>query len=149
MDSICHFRVTLINDVLVKILWVDYFPGLSSADRDLPSSKKTADTSIIKHPDGYLLDLRGCVIQILSGIFLLERDLLSAFCSAFQESCLSLFQPITDMGYSAENGERLVQFIILIGKHAMQKDETWPLALLVGPMLANTFPLIRSRVSKF
>lgn len=158
MDLIRHFRVTLIENVLVKILWQDYFScsneqervpsGLSqySKNSDLPLSK-IVDASNIKYPMSYLQDLRNCVIDILSGIFFLEPNLLSSFCKEFQENCLGLFQLPLNVEAAIESVERVIQFIMLIGQHAARKGETWPLIYLVGPMLAKSFPQIRSLVS--
>ena len=140
-------------------MWHDYFSfvgsntqeittsGLSSDDRDLPLSK-TIEGSSIKYPMSYLHDLRSCIIHIISGIFLLEHGLLSAFCTEFQENCLALFQLATT-GTAAESVERVIQFVVSLGQHATQKGEAWPLVYLVGPMLAKSFPLIRSLVSSY
>ncbi|XP_024020214.1 E3 ubiquitin-protein ligase listerin isoform X1 [Morus notabilis] len=159
VDSIYHFRVTLIDNILVKILWHDYFSFISSnkqesvpselsarssGDRELPLSKKTEEASRIKYPISYLQDLRSCIIDVLSGIFFLEHSLLSAFCTEFHESCLGLFQHAPNTVTAAESVERVTQFIWLLGQHAMQKGESWPLVDLVGPMLAKYFPVIRS-----
>lgn len=164
MDSIYKFQVTLIDNILVKILWHDYFSFVSSnkhesvcsglstvspENKDLPVSKKTEEASRIKYPMSYLQDLRSCIIDVLSGIFFIEHSLLSSFCMEFHESCLGLFQPATISGTEVESVERATQFILFLGQHAMQKGETWPVVYLVGPMLAKSFPLIKSLVSSY
>lgn len=159
MDSIYKFQVTLIDNILVKILWHNYFSFVSShqqesvrsglstvspENRDLPLSKKTEEASRIKYRISYLQDLRSCIIDVLSGIFFVEHSLLSSFCMEFHESCLGLFQPATNSGTEVESVEQATQFILFLGQHAMQKGETWPLVYLVGPMLAKSFPMIKS-----
>uniref|UniRef100_A0A803PV39 E3 ubiquitin-protein ligase listerin n=1 Tax=Cannabis sativa TaxID=3483 RepID=A0A803PV39_CANSA len=149
-DSIHHFRVTLIENVLVKILWQNYFSCIGSNEQQYLSKdsgfplSKTLEASNVKCPITYLQDLKNCIIDILSGIFALEPNLLSGFCMEFQKNCLGLFQLPLNIDPTIESFERVFQFIILIGQHASQKGETWPLAYVVGPMLAKSFPMIRS-----
>ncbi|XP_062086702.1 E3 ubiquitin-protein ligase listerin isoform X2 [Humulus lupulus] len=150
VDSICHFRVTLIENVLVKILWQNYFSYIGSIEQQYLSKdsgfplSKTLEASNVHYSISYLQDLKNCIIDILSGIFALEADLLSVFCMEFQKNCLGLFQLPLNIDPANESVERVIQFIILIGQHASQKGETWPLVYVVGPMLAKSFPLIRS-----
>lgn len=161
MDSVCHFRVTLIDSVLVKILWEDYLFTVSSnkqekissalfvdssKDRSLSFNKKTEESSNFNHPC-YSQELGKCIINILSGLHMLEHDLLSAFCVEFQENCLGFFQYAENMEIKTQSVEQVIQFILLIGQHALQKGETWPLVYLIGPMLAKSFPKIKSLVS--
>ncbi|XP_048324435.2 E3 ubiquitin-protein ligase listerin [Ziziphus jujuba] len=159
VDSMHHFRVTVIDSVLVKILWKDYLfsvslkkpdrvsSGLSvdsSEDSSLSFNGKTAEPSNIRYPLSYSQELGKCIINILSGIFWLEHDLLSSFCTEFQENCLGLFQHAENVERKTEKIKQVNQFILLMGQHAMQKGENWPLVYLVGPMLAKSFPMIRS-----
>lgn len=161
VDSISHFQVTLVKDVLVKLLWQDYLfssgskhsekiitrTSADSCENGLTSNKKTVETLNIMYPMSYLRELGNCIVGILSGIYLLKHDLLTAFCAEFQESCLGLFHNAGNLATESECAERLIQFISLLGEHAMQKGRSWPLVCLVGPMLAKSFPLMRSHVS--
>ncbi|PON41842.1 Vacuolar protein sorting-associated protein [Parasponia andersonii] len=158
VDTLFHFRVTLIENVLVKILWRNYVTficsneqervpfGLSqhsSKSSDLPLSM-IVEASNIKYPIGYLQDLRNSIIDLLSGIFLLEPDLLSTFRMEFQDNCLGFFAVPLNKETATESVERVIQFIMLMGQHAVQKGESWPLVYLVGPTLAKSFPRIRA-----
>ncbi|KAL5580602.1 hypothetical protein UlMin_013044 [Ulmus minor] len=150
-DSICSFREALIDNILVQTLWGDYLSFIgskkqdrvlsvcSSDDGDLPLSKKTVEASNIKYPMSYLQELGNCIIEILSGLVLLEHNLLSSFCAEFQNNFLDLL-----LGAQAESVELIIQFILLLEKHAVQKGETWPLVFLVGPTVVKCFPHIRS-----
>jgi hypothetical protein len=48
---------------------------------------------------------------------------------------------------TTENVEQVIKFLSLLEKHSVRKCESWPLVYVVGPMLAKSFPLIRSHVS--
>ncbi|CAL8160412.1 unnamed protein product [Prunus armeniaca] len=161
VDSVSHFQVTLVKNVLVKLLWHDYlfssssklkektFSSLSadSCESGLTSNKKTVETTNIMYPMSYLQELGNCIVGILSGIYLLEHDLLTAFSAEFQESCVGLFHNAGNLETESECAERVNQFISLLGEFAMQKGRSWPLVCLVGPMLAMSFPLMRSHDS--
>ncbi|XP_024158804.1 E3 ubiquitin-protein ligase listerin isoform X2 [Rosa chinensis] len=161
VDSISDFQATLVKNVLVKLLWQDYIfssssrkeektsPGLSvdSCESDLASNKKTVETLNITYPMSYFRELANCIVGVLSGIDLLEHDLLSAFAAEFQENCQSFFQHASNLERESEFAERVIQFISLLGEHAMQNGRGWPLASLVGPMLVNSFALMRSHDS--
>lgn len=161
MDSIGDFRATLVKNVLVKLLWQDFLfsgssknkektaPGLSadSCESDLASNRKTIETLNITYPMSYFRELVNCIVGLLSGIYSLDHDLLSAFSAEFQENCQSWFQHASNLERENECAERVIQFISLLGEHAIQSGESWPLASLVGPMLANSFTLMRSHVS--
>lgn len=164
VDSIHHFQVTLIDNILVKLLWQDYtffvslnnqdkvFSGISadsSENSDLPSNEKKVETLTIKYPMRYLRDLGECIIGILSGISLVEHDLLSAFTVEFQETCLVMLQQTEDKERSTARLERVTHFISLLEQHAIHRGENWLLVDLVGPMLVKSFPLIRSIVSYY
>ncbi|RVX22716.1 E3 ubiquitin-protein ligase listerin [Vitis vinifera] len=158
VDAIHHFRVTLIDSVLVKLFWHEYMSFSSSKNQDVvlwgnskdPSEsstqlvhKRAMEKQNIKYPKSYAQDLGKCIIEILSGIYLLDHDLLSAFCSTFQENCLEIVKQ-TENREKSENVEQIVKFLLLVEQYAVLKDETWPLIHLVGPMLSKSFPLIRS-----
>lgn len=101
----------------------------------------------IKYPMSYLQDLRKCIVEILSGIHLVKHDLLSVFSMEFQKDCISMFHLTESMGVASETIELIIGFILELEQLSVDKDDTWPLVLLVGPTLANTFPIIRSLVS--
>ncbi|XP_050367875.1 E3 ubiquitin-protein ligase listerin isoform X2 [Argentina anserina] len=161
VDSISVFRATLVKNVLVKLLWQDYIsssssrkkekmsPGSSvdSRESDLASNKKTVESLNIMYPMSYFSELANCIVGALSGIHLLEQDLLSAFAAEFQENCQNFVQHASNLERESEFAERVIQFISLLAEHSMQNGGDWPLALLVGPMLANSFALMRSRDS--
>lgn len=157
VDSIFHFRVALVDDILLKLLWQDYlFFGCSKGqnsqvsrmstnppeDGNLPSNVKKSDTLNMKYPKSYFQELGKCIVEILSGIYLLEHDLLSSFCTTFHETCLQVVQQKENLGLFSE--EQIIKFLSLLEQHAIQKGEDWPLVYLVGPMLAKAFPMIKS-----
>ncbi|KAK9280494.1 hypothetical protein L1049_014186 [Liquidambar formosana] len=159
VDTIYHFQVTLVNNILVKLLWHDYLLFGSSKNQDSDLSGKSRDTSvdsvqhsyentvetlIIKYPKSYMQELGKCIIEILSGIYSLGDVLLSAFSATFQENCLEIFQQTENIERLPESVDHVIKFLLLVEQHAVQKGETWPLIHLVGPMLAKAFPLIRS-----
>ncbi|KAK6234537.1 hypothetical protein SCA6_009874 [Theobroma cacao] len=146
VDSISHFRITLINNILVKLLWQDYISSVSLKDQDSdqPLHGKTMETQNIKYPISYLQELGKCIVEILSGIYSLEQDLLSFFCMAFQETCQGLLQEKVVTEQTTLNMEPIIKFLSLVDRHVNQKGEAWPLLHLVGPMLYTSFPLIRS-----
>ncbi|XP_038895284.1 E3 ubiquitin-protein ligase listerin isoform X5 [Benincasa hispida] len=150
-DDLAHFQVTLVDVILVKLLWKDYLhvQCLKNQDRavskDAPFNNKMAEEiPSIKYPMSYLQDLRKCIVEILSGIHLVNHDLLSVFAMEFQKNCISMFQLTESIGVASETVEQIIGFILELEQLSMDKDDTWPLVLLVGPTLANTFPIIRS-----
>lgn len=153
-DDFAHFQVTLVDVILVKLLWKDYIhvQCLKNQDRalseDAPlNNKRTAEIPSTKYPISYLQDLRKCIVESLSGIHLVKRDLLSVFAMEFQKNCISMFQLTENIEVASETIEQIIGFILELEQLSMDKDDTWPLVLLVGPTLANTFPIIRSLVS--
>ncbi|PRQ33831.1 hypothetical protein RchiOBHm_Chr5g0061981 [Rosa chinensis] len=87
----------------------------------------------------YFRELVNCIVEVLSGIYLLEHDLLLAFSAEFQENCQNFFQHASNMERESEYAELVIQFILLLGEQAMQNGESWPLASGVGPMVEDTF----------
>ncbi|XP_059626408.1 E3 ubiquitin-protein ligase listerin isoform X2 [Cornus florida] len=159
VDAIHQFHVTLIEKILLKHMWYDYLLFVSSKDPDRVSlgqsrylskgsiqlsHKETIDTLNVKYSIGYLQDLGKCIIEILSGIYSLQHDLLLPFCTTFQENCVEIIQQIDNMQSTTDNIERVIKFLLLLEQHAVQKGETWPLVHLIGPMVAKSFPLIRT-----
>lgn len=159
-DAIHSLQVTLIDKIVLKLLWHDYLPiNLAKQDRVIsgqsrdpsennvqPLHEETAELKI-KYPMGYMQDLGTCIIEILSGIYSLEHGLLFPFCAVFQENCLEIFQQTENIENSSEIIERVINFLLLLEEHAVQKGEQWPLIKMVGPMLGKLFPLSRTHVS--
>ncbi|XP_052185068.1 E3 ubiquitin-protein ligase listerin isoform X2 [Diospyros lotus] len=155
--AVHSFRVTLVDKILLKLLWPNYLPlgskgneGVfseqsrgSSKGSSQPFYEETLETLKIKYPMGYVQDLGRCITEILSCIYSLESDLLLAFCTAFQENCFEVFQKTEHIESSSEIIERVIKFLLLLGQHSVQKGEKWPLVNLVGPMLAKSFSLIQ------
>ncbi|KAE8722748.1 E3 ubiquitin-protein ligase listerin [Hibiscus syriacus] len=146
VDSISYFRITLVNDILVKLLWQDYLSSVSSKDLDSDEliRGKTTEMQNIKYSISYLQELGKCIVEILSGIYLLEEDLLSFFCVAVQEACDRLLQKKVTTEPPTLNIEPIITFLFLVDLHAKRKGESWPFLHLVGPMLAKCFSLVRS-----
>lgn len=137
-ESINQFQVTLVDDILVGLLWRDYV-----------CTQKISDTSNMKHSVTYKLELGKCIIQILSGVFQFKKDLFSAFGVAFQETILGLLQEREDTEVCTEIVKRVTEFLFLLKQHAIKKGERWPLIYLVGPALSKSYPMIRSQVSNY
>ncbi|CAI0399632.1 unnamed protein product [Linum tenue] len=145
VDAMQRFRVTLVGDILVKLLWRDYLFSGGFNHQDAGSSvKKTTPSVNLKYPWSYLEELRNCVIEILSESYLTEYDVLSPYSVAFREDCVGMFQQTANAEERAEHVERIIKFLSLLEQFSVKKGEAWPLVQLVGPMLANSFPLIKS-----
>ncbi|CDP04076.1 unnamed protein product [Coffea canephora] len=154
LDAIQHLQYALTDEVLLKLMWCEYSQFVSPKDKSamVPgaspvSSEDTIQTSNMertenlkmKYPVGYEQDLGKCIVEILSGVYSLENNLLSVFCSVFQNHCIEIFQQIESSG----NVEVVIRFVLLLDQHVVKKGETWPLDYLVGPTLAKSFPLIK------
>ncbi|XP_047330718.1 E3 ubiquitin-protein ligase listerin isoform X2 [Impatiens glandulifera] len=147
--DIHQFHVTLIEKVLLKLLWCDFMPLVSLKTEDKLSLGQLGkpregiiNTSETNCPTGYIEDLGKCIINILSGIYVLNHDLLLNFCSEFQENCLNILQQSTTLEY-AELVGRIIKFFTLLGQHDALKCEEWPLVQIVGPILVRSFSLIK------
>ncbi|XP_057953322.1 E3 ubiquitin-protein ligase listerin [Malania oleifera] len=158
VETIHHFQVTLIDSILVNALWHDYLLPPSSKRQETvcsgksgdpseesvePLHRKTMETLNSKYSMIYLTELGKCVTEILSGIYPLDHNLLFTFCATFKENCLAICQQLENTERCSENVERIINFLLLVDQHAVQKGETWPFIRLVGPMLSKSFPLIR------
>ncbi|XP_042478735.1 E3 ubiquitin-protein ligase listerin [Macadamia integrifolia] len=156
VDAISHFQVSLIENILL-LLWHDYllvvnpnsqgsvfsgkFNGGSSADSIHPSGESAKER---RYPMGGMEELGKCIVGILSDLSTKEGNLLSTFCVKFQEDCLEMLRQEEHLQKSSEHIEQVVNFLSLLGKEAVQKGEKWPLDYLAGPLMAKSFPLIRS-----
>ncbi|KAJ1437516.1 Zinc finger, RING-type [Sesbania bispinosa] len=152
-ESISHFQVTLVDNVLVKILWQDFLTTGSSKSYGIINSGKAADSSEenvshnkkvdmlnTKYPMPYLQELGKCFVEILLGIYILDSNLLSVFTVKLEDNCKINLQQAGNM----EIVERITFFMALLEQHAVMKGATWPLVYIVGPMLAKSFSIIRS-----
>ncbi|KAK7276086.1 hypothetical protein RIF29_17218 [Crotalaria pallida] len=153
-DSISHFRTNLVDNVVVKVLWQDFLTIGSSKGFDMINSEKAADSSVVdvspnkktvdmlntKHLMPYLQELGRCCVEILSGIYILDNNLLSVFVVELEENCRGILQQAGNV----EIVERIILFMLLLEQHAVLKGATWPLVYIVGPMLAKSFSIIRS-----
>ncbi|KAL6967782.1 RING-type E3 ubiquitin transferase [Sarracenia purpurea var. burkii] len=157
-DAIRSLQVTLIDKILLKLTWHDYVQLSSKKQQCVFSGElngisqfnvqsfpeETGETLKVNYPIGYMQNLGKCIVEILSGIYLLEHDLLLPFCTVFQENCLEIFQQAENVESSSEIIDRVIKILLLLEQHAVQKGEQWPLVNVVGPTLAKSFPLIRT-----
>lgn len=154
LDSNYSYQRTLVDDILLGLLWQEYLQvsGLKNkgiADSSCTSNrvnnsiqsvhKESREAMNCSHASDYEKSLGTCIIKILSGINFLQDDLLQIFCSKFQADCLDIFQ---QMECSSLYVQCFVNFFLLLDQHAMQREETWPLVDLVGPTLEKVFPII-------
>ncbi|KAK7321403.1 hypothetical protein VNO77_32021 [Canavalia gladiata] len=148
-DLISHFRVALVDNVLVKLLWQDFLTTGSLKANDIINSDSSGEnvshnTKVemlnTKYPMPYLQELGKCFVEILLGIYILDSNLLSVFIVELEDNCMRILQQAGNM----EIVERIILFMLLLEQHAVMKGATWPLAYIVGPMLAKSFSIIRS-----
>ncbi|KAK3022274.1 hypothetical protein RJ639_045381, partial [Escallonia herrerae] len=158
LDVVDNFRRTLVDKILLKILWHDYLLFIIPRNEEREGSGKSQDsyggsslpfhneamkTFDFNDPLGYVQNFGKCIIEILSGIVSLEPDLLLVFCSTFEENCLDIFQRPEDRE-SPGSVQHIIKFLLLVDQYAVQKGETWPLEHVMGPMLAKSFQLIKT-----
>ncbi|XP_010256980.1 PREDICTED: E3 ubiquitin-protein ligase listerin [Nelumbo nucifera] len=158
VDAISHFQIGLVQNILVTLLWHDYLlvvhpkghggvsygNSICSFENNTQAFQETKmDPVTIKYPMGYLQDLGKCIIGILSEFSSKECDLLDPFSASFQEDILEILRQ-EHLQKLSEHVEQVVNFLILLDEYAVQKGERWPLVYLSRPMVANSFPLIRS-----
>lgn len=151
-DAISNFNSSLIDQILLKLLWHDYLLFENSKDKDDSSSGSSLNqgSTLILNTNnsvGYLQDLGNCIIEILSGINSLEHSMLFLFSSAFQETCLDIFQLPESSIKDVEQIKRVTDFLLLLDQQVVRKGENWPFSDLVGPTLVKCFPLIKKHVS--
>ncbi|GAU13221.1 hypothetical protein TSUD_245910 [Trifolium subterraneum] len=152
-DSISHFRVALVDNIVVKLVWRDFLTTGSSKGYDIINTGKESDSSEKnvshskkadmlnkKYPVAYLQELGKCFVEILLSIHILDANLLSVFTVELEDNCTSVLQQPGNV----EIVEQIILFMLLLEQHAVIKGATWPLAYIVGPMLAKSFSIIRS-----
>ncbi|KAL1217589.1 E3 ubiquitin-protein ligase listerin [Cardamine amara subsp. amara] len=140
-NSIHDLQVGLIDKVLVKILWADFFE-LSKGSIP-PIQRKSAETLSIGNSVRYLQELGRCILEILSKINLLEQNLLSFFCESVQESFLNILQQGNLEIVTGSMG-KMIDFLLLLEKYSVLEGQSWPLEQFMGPLLSKAFPWIRS-----
>ncbi|XP_020522309.1 E3 ubiquitin-protein ligase listerin isoform X2 [Amborella trichopoda] len=157
-DDVTKFQLLLIERVLFMLLWREYFSGGNQVERDgLVGSinglignnrdqnpESPLDMRNIKQSQSYIQDLGNYVAQILSDIFRKGHIMLDAFCVSFQRDCLEAIKQLGCPEKSTKHVEQIISFMWLLEKQAVQKGENWPLVYLVGPLLSESFPLIKS-----
>lgn len=156
-DFTRHLRVTLVENVLIKLLWGDFMllphqqnqqrviPGSSSrVSEDTPATEKW-NVETPKYPPSYSHELGRSIVDILSSITTIEYDLLPIFGLAFQESCKEML--VFENGEASIKLERLVQFLLVLERYALRKGEVWPLVYIMRPTLAVSFTSLDSLVS--
>ncbi|XP_028768908.1 E3 ubiquitin-protein ligase listerin [Neltuma alba] len=152
-DSMSQFRVTLVENVLMRLLWQDFFISSDSRGHERVSgkvgdstesnirlNKKTVNMQTAKCPMPYLQELGKCIIEVLVEIHALDHNLLSPVIVEFEENCIKILQEEANK----ERTEVLILFMSLLEQHAVLKGETWPLVSLVGPMLSKSFSFIQA-----
>eukprot|EP00268_Persea_americana_P004589 TRINITY_DN11476_c0_g1_i2.p1 TRINITY_DN11476_c0_g1~~TRINITY_DN11476_c0_g1_i2.p1 ORF type:complete len:1845 (-),score=356.21 TRINITY_DN11476_c0_g1_i2:119-5653(-) len=159
VNTVGQLQVSLIDNVLVMLLWHDYLSVVSSKNQvqclsedsngllevDVqPSDEGQIETLNIKYPQTYIHDLAKCIVEILSDISTKECGLLSAFSASFQKDCLDILHRADTSQKSSGYTEEIVNFLFLVEKHSVQKGESWPLVYLAQPMLETFFPFIKS-----
>lgn len=143
-SAIHDFRVALIDEVLVKILWADFFELPKSSIP--PFLRKSGATPSMRNSFSYLQELGRCILEILSGINLLEQNLLSFFCKSVQGSFLNMLQQ-GNLEIIKVSTRKMIDFLLLLEIHSVREGESWPLDQFMGPLLCKTFPWIKSSVS--
>ncbi|CAA6669280.1 unnamed protein product [Spirodela intermedia] len=125
-DNIFHFQVTLIENIVVLLLWHEYiFIGRKDDPQVLHA--RSLETSSVNYPFSYFQELARCIIGVLSNISLRKISLLGTFCTPFQKDCLDILQQEENLQKYSEQTERISNFLLLLDQHALQKNETWPL----------------------
>ncbi|VVB16450.1 unnamed protein product [Arabis nemorensis] len=140
-NSIHDLQVDLIDKVLVKILWADFFDLSKGSIPPIP--RKPAEALSMGNSFSYLQELGRCILEILSGINLLEQNLLSFFCNAVQESFLNMLQQ-ENLEIVTGSVRRMIDFLLLFERFSVLEGESWPLDQFMGPLLSKAFPWIKS-----
>ncbi|KAG7538391.1 Zinc finger RING-CH-type [Arabidopsis suecica] len=140
-NSIHDLQVDLIDKVLVKILWADFFE-LSKGSIP-PIQRKSTENLGMGNSASYLQELGRCILEILSGINLLEQNLLSFFCISVQESFLNMLQQ-GNLEIVTGSMRKMIDFLLLLERCSVLEGESWPLDQFMGPLLSKAFPWIRS-----
>lgn len=162
VDTVHQLQVSLIDNILVMLLWHDYISLASPKNQGQclsedssgpfevnvqPSYEGQIETLNVNYPETYIHDLAKCIVEILSDISTKECSLLSAFSTSFQKDCLEILRRADASQKPSGDIEEIVNFLFLVEKHSVQKGESWPLVYLAQPLLETFLPLIKSMVS--
>ncbi|KAL0843615.1 hypothetical protein Bca101_016861 [Brassica carinata] len=140
-SSIHDLQVDLINKVLMKNLWANFFE--LSKDSTPQNQRKPSETLSMSSSVNFLQELGRCILEILSGINLLEQNLLSLFCKSVQESFLNMLQQ-GDTETVTGSMRKMIDFLLLLERYSGLEGESWPLDQFMGPLLSKAFPWIKS-----
>ncbi|XP_018456688.1 E3 ubiquitin-protein ligase listerin [Raphanus sativus] len=140
-NSIQDLQVALIDKVLVKILWANFFE-LSKGSTS-PIERKPTETLSMSSSVSFLPELGRCIVEILSGVNLLEQKLLSFFFKYVQESFLNTLQQ-GNLEIVAGSMKKMIDFLLLLERDSVSEAESWPLDQFIGPLLSKVFPWIKS-----
>lgn len=138
--------MTLIENIVVLLLWHEYL-FLGRKDDTQVLHARLQETPGVNCPFSYFQELARSIIGVLSNISLRKISLLGTFCTPFQKDCLDILRQEENLQKYSEQTERIINFLLLLDQHALQKNETWPLNHVAGPLFAELFPLLRSLVS--
>ncbi|KAK1272073.1 E3 ubiquitin-protein ligase listerin [Acorus gramineus] len=159
MDEANNFQVSLVDNILVTLLWHDYLSLARTNKQDGYSFSKSSsltegnveylDGRTIEkisnvYPASYMQELGSCLVEILSSISSKKSDLLHVFITPFQNDCLEIFHQGECFPRFSDFIDRLVNFLLILDKISVKKGEKWPLYNLAGPMVASCYPLIKS-----
>ncbi|KAG5403658.1 hypothetical protein IGI04_009777 [Brassica rapa subsp. trilocularis] len=139
--SIHDLQVDLIDKVLVKNLWANFFE--LSKDSTPHIQRKPSETLSMSGSVNFLQELGRCILDILSGINLLEQNLLSYFLKSVQESFLNMLQQ-GDTETVTGSMRKMIDFLLLLERYSGLEGESWPLDQFMGPLLSKAFPWIKS-----
>ncbi|XP_013682421.2 E3 ubiquitin-protein ligase listerin-like [Brassica napus] len=139
--SIHDLQVDLIDKVLVKNLWANFFE--LSKDSTPHIQRKPSETLSMSGSVNFLQELGRCILDILSGINLLEQNLLSYFLKTVQESFLNMLQQ-GDTETVTGSMRKMIDFLLLLERYSGLEGESWPLDQFMGPLLSKAFPWIKS-----
>ncbi|CAF1768030.1 unnamed protein product [Brassica napus] len=140
-NSIQDLQVALIDKVLVKILWANLFELPKGSTP--PIQKKPAETLSMSSSVSFLSELGRCIIEILSGVNLLEQKLLSFFFKYVQESFLNTLQQ-GNLEIITGSMKKMIDFLLLLERDSVSEAESWPLDQFIRPLLSKAFPWIKS-----
>lgn len=154
-----QFRVCLLDNIFVNLLWCDYLllvslknlggvlPGSSSCTpvkETIQNQEKSIEKLTAKYPLDYRQELGKCIVEVLSDMSVKESDLLITFSEVFQENCMEIILQAEHIERASEHVDQIVNFLLLLEQLAVQKGAKWPIELLVIPMIRKSFPTIKS-----
>ncbi|GAB2242261.1 hypothetical protein Droror1_Dr00019036 [Drosera rotundifolia] len=156
-EDAARFQKFLVENILVKLIWLDFllYSGCghgydlsSGKSGDILEDSQQSNDNILdaKSVPGYWQDLGKCLIETISALYSLGPGLLAPFYVVFEDTCIGELKE-TEQLKRPGNLVQLIRFMHLMEQHAIRKAEAWPLDYLMGPLLEKCFPLIRSHDS--